>query len=121
MNAMGFSLETLEYGKLLELISRNAQTPMGKARFADLRPKTHRNELENDLSAITETILLNGEKRVSWSFNGLEDPSDSVAVLKIENASLDPISLLEVSRVCNQAIFGRSSIQPEKSVAPTLW
>jgi DNA mismatch repair protein MutS2 len=118
---MTFSLETLEYGKLLELVSRNSQTPMGRVRFGGLHPKTNRFELENDLAAITETILLNEEKQVSWSFSGLEDPGDSIAVLKIENASLDPTSLLEISRVCNQAIFARSSIQPEKSVAPKLW
>ena len=118
---MTFSLETLEFGKLLELVSRNAQTPMGKARFAGLRPKTNLRELEDDLAAITETMLLNGEKQVSWSFSGLEDPGDGIAILKIENASLDPTSLLEISRVCNQAIFARSSIQPEKLVASTLW
>ena len=118
---MSFSLETLEYGKLLELISRNAQTPMGIAHFEGLRPRTNRIELEKDLAAITETILLNEEKQASWSFSGLEDPGDAIAILKIENASLDPNSLLEVSRVCNQAIFARSSIQPEKTVAPTLW
>src|SRR6188508_1888423 len=118
---MSFSLETLEFAKLLELISRNAQTPMGRARFGDLHPKTNRFELEKDLAAITETILLNEEKRVSWSFSGLEDPGDTIAVLKIENASLDPTSLLEISRICNQVIYARSSIQPEKSVAPTLW
>ncbi|HJS52025.1 MAG TPA: Smr/MutS family protein, partial [Pyrinomonadaceae bacterium] len=118
---MSFSLETLEFGKLLELISRNAQTPMGEARFADLRPEKNRNELEKELAAITETIVLNEEKQVSWSFSGLEDPADAIAILRIENASLDPNSLLEISRVCNQAIFARSSIQPKKDAAPTLW
>ena len=34
MTAVTFSLETLEYDKLLELVSRNAQTPMGVERFA---------------------------------------------------------------------------------------
>ena len=75
---MSFSLETLEYEKLLELVSRHAQTPMGEARFADLRPKTSKNELESDLAAISETVVLNEEKQVSWSFSGLEDPGDAV-------------------------------------------
>jgi DNA mismatch repair protein MutS2 len=118
---MSFSLETLEYEKLLELVSRHAQTPMGEARFADLRPKTSKNELESDLAAISETIVLNEEKQVSWSFSGLEDPGDAVAILKIQNATLEPHRLLELSRVCNQAIFARSSIQAEKESAPTLW
>ncbi len=118
---MSYSLETLEYEKLLELVSRNAQTPMGIERFADLRPKTNRQELDSDLAAIFETIQLNEDKQVTWSFSGLGDPGDAVAILKIRNATLEPNLLLELARVCNQALFARSSIQPEKEVAPTLW
>ncbi|HEY2866556.1 MAG TPA: Smr/MutS family protein, partial [Pyrinomonadaceae bacterium] len=61
------------------------------------------------------------EKQVSWSFSGLEDPSDAVATLKIRNATLDATLLLEIARVCNQALFARSSLQPEKEFVPTLW
>src|SRR5690606_22577754 len=118
---MSFSLDTLEYGRLLELVSRNAQTPMGEQRFADLRPHTRRHELERDLAAVAETIALNEEKQVSWSFSGVGDPGDAVAILKIRNATLEPTLLLELARVCNQALFARSSIQPEKETAPSLW
>ena len=118
---MSYSLETLEYAKLLELVSRHAQTPMGVGLFADLRPLGSRRELDEALTAITETILLNEKKQVTWSFSGLDDPSDAVAILKILNATLEPNLLLEISRVCNQALFARSSIQPEKEFAPTLW
>ena len=85
------SLTTLEYQKLLELVARYAQTPMGENRFADLCPLTNRLELEKDLRAISETILLNEEKQVSWSFSGLEDPCDAVAILRIRNATLEPL------------------------------
>ena len=118
---MSFSLETLEYSKLLELVSRNAGTPMGESRFADLRPMTSPAELKRALAAISETILLNEVKQVTWSFSGLQDPSKAVAILKIQNATLEPSLMLEVSRVCSQALFARSSIQPEKEFAPTLW
>ncbi|HQZ97646.1 MAG TPA: hypothetical protein PLP21_15090, partial [Pyrinomonadaceae bacterium] len=118
---MSYSLETLEYAKLLELVSRHAQTPMGVERFADLRPLATRTELDAALDAISETIALNEEKQVTWSFSGLEDPSDAVAILKIQNATLEPNFMLEVSRVCNQALFARSSISPEKETAPVLW
>jgi DNA mismatch repair protein MutS2 len=118
---MIFSLETLEFSRLLELVSRNAQTPMGKSRFAALRPKTNGKDLERDLEAITETIVLGEEKRVTWSFSGVKDPSNAVAILKIKNAALEPALLLEIARVCSQALFARSSIQPEKETAPTLW
>lgn len=118
---MSFSLDTLEYAKLLELVSRHAQTPMGVGRFADLRPIETRLKLDNALAAISETIAINEEKQISWSLSGLEDPSNAVAILKIQNAALEPNLMLEVARVCTQALFARSSIQPEKETAPTLW
>lgn len=118
---MSFSLDILEYNKLLELVSRHAQTPMGVDRFALLRPLTNRRDLDAALAAISETVTINEDKQVSWSFSGLEDPSDAVAILRIENAALEPHRMLEVSRVCTQALFARSSIQPEKELAPTLW
>ena len=118
---MGFSLETLEFSRLLELASRHAQTPMGVDRFADLRPFESRRELDQALSAIRETIYLNEDRQVSWSFSGLQDPSDAVAILRIQNASLEPNLLLEVARVCSQALFARSAVQPEKEDVPTLW
>ncbi|MDQ3219850.1 MAG: endonuclease MutS2 [Acidobacteriota bacterium] len=118
---MSYSLETLEYEKLLQLVSRNAQTPMGEDRFAGLRPLTSKADIERQLSAISETIRLNEEKQVSWSFSGLQDPGDAVTILRIRNATLEPNLLLEVSRICSQALFVRSSIQPEKDFSPVLW
>ena len=115
------SLTILEYEKLLALISRNAQTPMGKMRLADLIPRTNRAALENDLSALRETIFLNEDKQVSWTFSELVKPSVAVAILRIRNATLEPVTLLELVRLCNQALFARSAIQPEKEFAPTLW
>ncbi|MGI9035658.1 MAG: endonuclease MutS2 [Pyrinomonadaceae bacterium] len=115
------SLTTLEYEKLLALISRNAQTPMGKTRLKELTPRTNRAELENDLSAVSETIFLNEDKQVSWTFSELVEPSDTIAILRIKNATLEPMTLLELTRLCNQALFARSAIQAEKEFAPTLW
>src|SRR5689334_6591765 len=118
---MSYSLDTLEFGRLLELVARNAQTPMGYERLITCRPFTSRVELDNALNAIRETIALVEEKQVTWSFSGLEDPADAVAILKIRNATLEPVRMLEIARVCNQALFARSSIQPEKEFSPTLW
>jgi DNA mismatch repair protein MutS2 len=111
----------LEFGRLLELVARNAQTPMGHQLLLASRPFAGRLELDRALKAISETIAVAEEKQVSWSFSGLDDPSDAVAVLKIRNATLEPGRLLEIARVCNQALFARSSLQPEKEFAPVLW
>jgi DNA mismatch repair protein MutS2 len=118
---MSFSLNTLEFESLLRLVARNAQTPMGHERILALGPISSRVELEKALRAIEETIAITEEKQITWSFSGLADPSDAVAVLKIRNATLEPNLLLEIARVCNQALFARSSLQPEKDFAPTLW
>ncbi|MCU1289740.1 MAG: MutS2 family protein, partial [Acidobacteria bacterium] len=115
------SLSTLEYEKLLALVARRAQTPMGYARLENLRPLTSRLELENDLRAVAETIRLNEEKQVSWYFSEVAEPENALAILRIRNATLDPLTLLEITRLCNQALFARSAIQPEKEFAPTLW
>ncbi|MDQ3062902.1 MAG: hypothetical protein M3R14_08595, partial [Acidobacteriota bacterium] len=114
------SLITLEYGKLLALVARHAQTPMGKSRLENLQPLTSRLELGANLQAASEMISL-AERDVNWSFSELPDPSDAVAVLRIKNATLDPLSLLEITRLCNQALFARSVISPEKDTVPTLW
>ncbi|HXH69918.1 MAG TPA: hypothetical protein VNI60_06170, partial [Pyrinomonadaceae bacterium] len=114
------SLAILEYEKLLALVARNAQTPMGRARLENLQPLTNRLQLERDLRAIAETFELS-EKQISWRFSELPDPSGAVAVLRIKNATLDPVSLLEITRLCNQALFARSVISPEKEFTPTLW
>jgi DNA mismatch repair protein MutS2 len=115
------SLKTLEYEKLLTLFAARAQTPMGKARLLSLQPLTNRLELERDLKAVTETIFLNEEKQVSWRFFDVFEPTNAIAVLRIRNATLEPLSLLEVTRLCSQALFARSVIAPEKENAPTLW
>jgi DNA mismatch repair protein MutS2 len=119
MNQTTFS--ALEFDSLRQLLARYAQTPMGRDYLEDLAPATNRLQLEKDLAAITETIALNEEKQVIWNFSGLIDPADAVAVLKIRNASLEPTILLEITRVCSQALFARSLISPEKSFAPNVW
>ncbi len=115
-----FSLETLQFNKLLELIARNAQTPMGESYVLDVAPHTSRLLLENDLAAITETLVLK-EKEITWNFSGLSDPSEAVSLLKIKNSSLEPTILREIARHLTQALFAKTEIVREKQIAPTLW
>ncbi|MEO8072019.1 MAG: endonuclease MutS2 [Acidobacteriota bacterium] len=115
-----YFLATLEYGKMLALVARNANTPMGRGYLENLQPSANRWELERDLRAVAETLFLI-QKDVNWSFSEIFEPSEAIAVLKIQNAALEPVSLLEITRLCNQALFARSAISPEKDNAPTLW
>ncbi len=114
------SLETLQFKNLLELVSRNAQTPMGKARLENLRPITSKLELERDLRLVAEAIYLT-QTDANWQFSEIFDPSEAVSILRIRNATLEPVSMLELVRLCNQALFARSAISAEKENAATLW
>ncbi len=111
----------LEYDRLCELASRYSQTAMGRARFEELMPHISQPDLARDLELLGEVIGINEEKQVSWSFSGLDDPSESIALLRIRDSVLDPLRMLAVTRVCNQALFARSAVSPEREFAPRLW
>ncbi|HVF47719.1 MAG TPA: Smr/MutS family protein [Pyrinomonadaceae bacterium] len=116
-----YSLETLEFNRLLALVARNAQTAMGRSRVMDSRPFESRRELDDALAAVGETIYLGEERQITWSFSGLADPSETVSILRIRNASLEPNLLLEIARICSAALFARSAISPEKEHGPVVW
>lgn len=118
---MRYSAATLEFERLLGIVARHAQTPMGKAKILASEPFTGRAALDSSLDAVREARILNEEKQVTWSFSGLEDPAGQIALLRIRDAALDPLSLLEAARVCEQAVFAKHSLQPEREIAPTLW
>lgn len=118
---MGYSLETLEFARLLDLIARNAQTASGEALVLASRPFTSRIELDRSLAATAETLKLSEEKNLFWAFSGIDDPADPLAILRIENAALDAASLTAVASLCSQALAARSLIEGEKEFCPTLW
>jgi DNA mismatch repair protein MutS2 len=118
---MSYSLETLEFPRLLDLVARNAQTPMGADRIRDLRPIPVKHELDNALDALREAILLTEAREITWSFSGVSDPTGAVQILRIENAALEPTVLLELASVCTKALHARAAIQPAKEDAPTIW
>src|SRR5882724_812000 len=118
MNDQAFT--TLEYEPLLALVRRYAQTPMGAMRLEKLTPLADLNELHRALAAVSEASGLR-ERGVKFSFTCVVDPKSALARLHIEDAALDPLSILQVARVCEQALAARSAIQPERDAFPVLW
>lgn len=118
MNEQAFA--TLEYDELRALLGRYAQTPMGRARVAALAPLASAEEARRALKAVTETVELR-ERGAKWSFSELADPSDALARLQVEGSILDPLSLLELARLCEQAADARAAIAAERDAAPVLW
>jgi DNA mismatch repair protein MutS2 len=111
---------TLEYQHLLALIKRNAQTEPGQRRIETLSPIDSVSQLRHELSALAECVLLR-TRGVKWWFNGLTDPAETIARLRVEGASLDPGAILQTARLCEQAMSARAAILAERENAPVLW
>jgi len=111
---------TLEYQHLLELIKRNAQTEAGQRRVETLAPLEDVSELKRELATLAECVILR-TRGVKWWFNGLTDPSETIGRLRVEGASLDPLSILQTAKLCDQAMQARSAILAERESTPVLW
>jgi DNA mismatch repair protein MutS2 len=118
MNEQAFA--TLEYEDLRALVRRYAQTPMGRARADSLAPLESVAEMRRELGAVAECAELRA-RGVRWSFSELSDPHEALARLRIEGTILEPLVLLEIARLCEQAADARASVQAEREAAPILW
>src|SRR5690349_14196521 len=118
MNDQAFN--TLEYRQLLALIRRNAQTEAGQARVETLSPATSEAQLQRELAALAECVMLRA-RGVNWSFSGFSNPAETIARLHVEGATLDPLAILQTARLCEQAMSARAAILAERENAPVLW
>ncbi len=118
MNEQAFT--TLEYQQLLSLIKRNAQTEAGQARCESLTPAATLADLQHELASLAECVTLRN-RGVNWSFSGFSNPAQTIGRLRVENAALDPLSILQTARLCEQAMSARAAILAERDNAPGLW
>ncbi|MCS6874918.1 MAG: endonuclease MutS2 [Pyrinomonadaceae bacterium] len=116
-----YSLETLEYGEVLEIIKRYAQTSLGRKRIAKLQPIEEEKELEEHLRSLEEAIKLIEENQVSWQFSEIFDPSECLATLRIKNSLLKPQDLVSLASLCEQAFSVKQELKSFQNQAPTLW
>src|SRR5215210_6752227 len=96
------AFRTLEYDALRGLVRRGAQTPMGRARLDTLAPADDLEGLRRALRATSECVELR-QRGASWSFSEMSDPTDALARLHIEGTTLEPLAMLELARLCEQA------------------
>src|SRR5947209_12642492 len=118
MHSQAFA--TLEYDRLRALVRRGAQTETGRARADALAPFDDLATLRRELSALNECVELR-RQGVVWSFSEMTDPSASLARLRIEGAALDPLAMLELGRLCEQALSARAVLLAEREAHPVLW
>ena len=117
MNEQAFI--TLEYQQLLALIRRHAQTEPGQRRVERLAPFADVSQLRRELSALAECVTLR-HRGVKWWFSGLTDPAEAIGRLRVEGASLDPVAILQLARLCEQAMSAREAILAERENASVL-
>jgi len=118
MNEQAFS--TLEYEGLRALVRERAQTPMGRARADALTPLGSTAEVRRALAAVTECVELR-KRGAAWTFGELADPREALARLAIEGAILEPLTLLELARLSEQAADARAAVSAERESSPVLW
>jgi DNA mismatch repair protein MutS2 len=118
MNPQAFAI--LEFDQLRQLVRRHAQTDMGRARVAALEPFDDLEPLRRALTETAEAILLR-TRGARFSFDGVADPSEAIARLKIEGAALEPLAMLYLVRLCNSALDARNAILAEREDSPTLF
>jgi DNA mismatch repair protein MutS2 len=117
MNDQAF--DTLEFDQLRALVRRGAQTSMGRARVDALVPIDALEELQKALAASAECVQLR-KRGATWSFSELREPAEAIARLRVEGASLEPITILELARLCEQAMSARAAIMAEREESPVL-
>lgn len=115
------AFRTLEYTELRALVRRGAQTVMGRARMDALAPRENAEALRRDLQAVSEGVELRRRQGGAWSFTELNNPEDALARLNIEGSILEPLVILEVARLCEQALAARAIIISEREACPVLW
>src|SRR6201986_1714565 len=118
MNDQAFA--TLEYEGARALVRRYAQTPMGRERAEALAPLASVEEVRRALRAVTECAELRA-RGARWAFSETAEPSQAIARLRIEGTILEPLVLLEVARLCEQAADARAAVSAEREAAPVLW
>ena len=117
MNEQAFQI--LEFDQLRELLQRGTQTPIGRLRVSKLGPVSDFNELQTELAAASECSNLR-KRGIRWSFADLNDPTEAIGRLRVAGTALDPVTILDLTRLCSQALSARASIIVERDESPVL-
>src|SRR5947207_3391755 len=118
MNSQAF--KTLEFDSLRALVRQRAQTDLARMRIAQIFPLDDFAELQRELHRLSEMIELR-QRGARLSFEGVADPTDSIAHLRIAGTALDPLAMLDLARLIERALDARAAIQSERENCPALF
>lgn len=118
MNPQAFNI--LEFNPLRALVQQRAQTDLARVRIAQIFPLDDFAELQRELRRLSEMIELR-QRGARLSFEGVADPTDSIAHLRIAGTALDPLTMLDLARLIERALDARAAIQSERESCPALF
>jgi DNA mismatch repair protein MutS2 len=124
------SSELLEFDGLRELLGRYVSSPLGEAELAKVAPLEDRQAAEHALAEVAEaTEYLETASKpqpavrgaaLRIRFQGLSDPRQAVAKLRIEGSSLEAKEIYELSEFLDRASDARSMLLAAAGRFPKL-
>jgi DNA mismatch repair protein MutS2 len=113
------AFKTLEFETLCGFVRAASQTRMGEELVEALRPFDDDDSLRSAHRSVAELVELR-RRGVKWSFSGISSPHESLALLRIEGTVIEPLGLLNLARLCGQALEARALIFAERDSCTTL-
>jgi DNA mismatch repair protein MutS2 len=113
-------LTVLEYARVSDLLKEGARTQLSNQLIDSLTPLSDYKELQESLQLVSECVRLR-QLGLKWSFSPFEHSEEIIERLNIEATVLEPLMILEMAQLCRQALYAKSTIQPEKESSPQLW
>ncbi len=92
---------------------------MGRARVQLLAPLDDPAQLREALSAVAECVQLR-KRGGTWSFSEISDPGEAIARLRVQGTTLEPTTILQLARLCEQVMSARAAILAERETSPML-
>jgi DNA mismatch repair protein MutS2 len=118
MNPQAFKI--LEFDSLRALVRRKATTDMGKVQIDQLAPSGTLAELRRALLYVSEMITAR-QRGARFSFDGIANPDEAIARLKIQGTALDAFAILDLGRLCDRALAARTTLLTERADCPSLF
>jgi DNA mismatch repair protein MutS2 len=113
------ALRALEYDRIVDAVARQALTPLGRQRLADLRPQTDPRQVASALAATSEAVRLLDDGGTL----PLEAPADIDAILTslaVEGRALEPLQLTGLARFLRSIEAARGSVRRARHPLPGL-
>jgi DNA mismatch repair protein MutS2 len=124
------SLELLEYGRLLELVGRYVNSPVGRRLLEATEPSSDRAELEASLAEAAEAVAYSsaasrpatraGETPVRLRFTDIPDCEAAAAKLRIEGGVLDGTEIAALAQMLERATQVKLALGAQQASYPRL-